>query len=182
VFGPTFPAPCVGAGSRYALLESWPRPEAVPPDGTHRCLVDLAATPDPISPFAWRLVARTSNSYETFSVDLLDRRYHEPASDTEVLWRRALRYPNVWTPAVFAAARAPATRLFLGFSRFPLVRTLTTPDGTTTVRWSDMRFAASGPVQGRGGDRGIAASAGNLFGVTDTVSADGRVIQEQFGR
>src|SRR5262249_16653101 len=121
VFGPTLPAPCVGAPGPYTLLESWPRP-AVGPSGEsqRRCLVDLAATPDFVSPFSWRLIAQTSNSYETFTVDLTDRRYHAPPAEGEVPWRRVVRYPNVWTPAVLASAVAPTTRLFLGFSRFPL--------------------------------------------------------------
>jgi hypothetical protein len=150
--------------------------------------VDLAATPDFLSPFSWRLIAQTSNAYETFTVDLTDRRYHAPPAEGEVLWRRAVRYPNVWTPAVFASAEAPTTHLFLGFSRFPLARTSVTPaTGETVVRWSDMRFAAErgggpGVPAGRGGDRGISASAGSLFGVSDRVDAGGRVVEESFGR
>jgi inner membrane protein len=188
VFGPTLPAACVGAPSPYAPLESWPRPAAISPgDTSRRCLVDLAATPDALSPFEWRLIAQTSNSYETFTINLLDKRYREPVPEHEVLYRRALRYANVWTPAVFESAQAPKTNLFLGFSRFPLARTSPSgAEGDTTVRWSDIRFSTSRPptpvVAGARPDRGIAASAGNLFGVTDTVAPDGRVIEELFGR
>jgi len=190
VFGPTLPARCAGAPSPYFPLESWPRPAPVNLAAGRRCLVDLAATPDAISPFSWRLIAQTSNSYETYTVDLIDPRYREAPRENEVLWRRAVRYPNVWTAPVFAAAAAPITHLFLGFSRFPLVRTSIAPDGSATVRWSDMRFANGrgtppglGPVgAGRGADRGIAASAGSLFGATDTVDANGHVVEELFGR
>ena len=187
VFGPTLPMPCVGAPGGRSLIESWPRPPAVTPgDASRRCLVDLAATPSVLSPFSWRLIAQTSNSYETFTVDLTDRRYHAPPADGEVLWRHVVRYPNVWTPAVFASAAAPTTHVFLGFSRFPLARTSVTPgNGETLVRWSDMRFAperGAGPPGSRGQDRGISASAGSLFGVSDRVDADGHVIQEMFGR
>lgn len=189
VFGPTLPAPCAGAPDAHTPIDSWPRPPAITPGGTtRRCLVDLAATPDFLSPFSWRLIAQTSNSYETFTVDLTDRRYHRPPADGEVLWRHVVRYPNVWTPAVFAAASAPMTRLFLGFSRFPLPRVSVAQPvtGETLVRWSDVRFMPErgpGPGPGgRGGDRGIGASAASLFGVSDRIDAAGRVVGETFGR
>lgn len=187
VFGPTLPTPCVGAPDARAPIESWPRPPAVTPgDSSRRCLVDLAATPEVLSPFSWRLIAQTSNSYETFTVDLTDRRYHAPPEEGEVPWRRVVRYPNAWTPAVFASAAAPMTHLFLGFSRFPLARTSTRPGSAETlVRWSDMRFAperGQAPPGARGVDRGISASAGALFGVSDDVDAGGQVTREVFGR
>jgi inner membrane protein len=195
LFGPTLPAPCAGAPSRSAPLDTWPH-EAVALPAEHRCLVDIAATPNLIFPFRWLVIAQTSNSYETFDVNLLDSRYRQTPPDGEALWRHAFHYPNPWTPAAFAAAQAPEARLFLGFSRFPLVRSFVDPAGGTTVHWTDMRFAsvggASGPgrggAAGRGrgplgpGGTGNVVSAGDFFAVSVHVSPEGRVMDEVFGR
>ena len=187
-FGPTLPAPCGGNPPPDLPVERWPLPPTAPAEpGAHRCLVELAAMPGFLSPFSWGLIAQTSNSYETLAVDLLDQRYRQPRGEGEVLWRRTVRYPNVWTPAALSAASAPLAHLFLGFSRFPVVRTTVDGAGTTTVRWSDMRFAMSrgGPppgVPGRTRDAGIAASAGNFFAVTVRLAPDGFVLGETFGR
>ena len=202
LFGPTLPAPCAGAPSRSAPIERWPQ-ESVALPAEHRCLVDLAATPNLIFPFRWLVIAQTSNSYETFDVNLLDSRYRQPPSDGEALWRHAVHYPNPWNPAAFAAAQAPAARLFLGFSRFPLVRSFVDPAGVSTVQWTDMRFAAmsggAGPGRGGPGGRGRGpfsgptglpapgpsgnvVSAGDFFAVTVRVSPEGHVMDEVFGR
>jgi len=188
-FGPTLPASCDGTRASSAPFEHWPLPPPAPPqDGAHRCLIELAAMPDFLSPFSWDLIAQTSNSYETFEVDLLDARYRQAPGRGEVLWRHTVRYPNVWTPAALEAARAPTANLFLGFSRFPLVRASVDSAGMATVRWTDMRFAAGRGGQppaaaaARGRDGGIAASAGSLFAVTVRLGANGRVLGETFGR
>jgi hypothetical protein len=153
--------------------------------------------PDLVSPFRWRVIAQTSNSYEVFDVDLLDGRYRRPLRDAEAPWRHAVRYPNVWTPAALAAAAAVDARIFLGFSRFPLVRTFDDPEGVVTVRWTDMRFAADrggptglgrGGAQGRPGapgsvlNPGNAVTPGDLFSVSVRVSPDGQILDEGFGR
>ena len=53
---------------------------------------------------------------------------------------------------VFAASAAPLARVFLGFARFPAVRTAVDPAGVTTVRWTDVRFIGEGPSsRDRGG-------------------------------
>ena len=203
LFGPTLPAPCAGAHSRSAPIARWPQ-ESVALPAEHRCLVDIAATPNLLFPFRWLVIAQTSNSYETFDINLLDSRYRQPPNDGEALWRRARHYPNPWTPAVFAAAQAPAARLFLGFSRFPLARSFADPGGGATVQWSDLRFAAlsasgGGRPPGRGpGERGQpgrprlgsptpagpgnVVSAGDFFAVTVHVNPEGRVTDEVFGR
>ena len=195
LFGATLPAPCAGAPSRSTPIDTWPH-ESVAFPAEHRCLVDIAATPNLIFPFRWLVIAQTSNSYETFDVNLLDSRYREPPPDGEALWRRARHYPNPWTPEALAAAQAPAARLFLGFSRFPLVRTFVDPAGVTTVQWTDMRFAtvggAPGPGRGEPGGRGRGqpglagpgnvVSAGDFFAVSVRVGSDGRIVDEVFGR
>ena len=74
-------------------------------------------------------------------VDLLDGRFRQPDDEDDAPWRLTLRYPNVWTPAVERAATTKTGNVFLGFSRFPAARTATDPQGVTTVRWADMRYA-----------------------------------------
>ena len=44
--------------------------------------------------------------------------------------------------SLFFLAAAPLAQIFLGFSRFPAARSITDDHGTSTVRFSDMRFAA----------------------------------------
>jgi hypothetical protein len=195
LFGPTLPAPCEGAPSQSTPIDTWPHESVVLP-AEHRCLVDIAATPNLIFPFRWLVIAQTSNSYETFDVNLLDSRFRQSPADGEALWRHAFHFPNPWTPAALTAAQVPAARLFLGFSRFPRVRTFVDPAGVTTVQWTDMRFAAvsgaPGPARGALGGRGSAqpglagpgnvVSAGDFFAVSVRVSPDGHVMDEVFGR
>jgi len=144
VFGPTLPQPCTGAQPlRHSPLDRWPRstpPVLTPASGT-RCFVEAAAMPSFGSPFQWRIVTQFSNAYELKDVDLLSARDRESDDEDAVPWRLTLRYPNVWTPAVEQAAATKTATVFLGFSRFPAARTSVDPQGVTTVRWADMRFA-----------------------------------------
>ena len=117
-------------------------PAGAPPAGAHRCLVEIAALPTFLSPFDWRIVAHLSNGYEIHEVEIMDSRFREQPSMNEVFWRQSIRYPNVWTPPADRAAAAPLAQIFLGFSRFPAARSITDDHGTSTVRFSDMRFAA----------------------------------------
>ena len=152
LFGPTLPAPCPDAPDTSAMLDAWPRsqpdgatmadPAGAPPAGAHRCLVEIAALPTFLSPFDWRIVAHLSNGYEIHEVEIMDSRFREQPAMNEVFWRQSIRYPNVWTPPADRAAAAPLAQIFLGFSRFPAARSITDDHGTSTVRFSDMRFAA----------------------------------------
>src|SRR5262249_47698756 len=91
-------------------------------------------------------------------------------------WRRSVRYPNNWTPAVAAAAAsAPVARIFLGFARFPAARAVTDPAGVTTVRWTDVRFT-QGVLTVDQPTRAV-----NAFNVVIRIAPDGRVLQEQLG-
>ncbi|MGB7219514.1 MAG: metal-dependent hydrolase [Vicinamibacterales bacterium] len=170
LFGPTLPPACDGQPAATSLVDRWPRSQVTSRGDGRRCLIEMAAIPSFVSPFRWRVVARLSNAYEVYNVDLLDRRFWSAPDDSEVFWRRVLRYPNVWTPAVQRAATAPAARAFLGFSRFPVVVSAVDPAGTATVRWSDMRFTGgilpAQPAPGRQG----------LFDVRVRVGADGRIL------
>ncbi len=176
VFGPTWPQRCDGgAHDDRVLLATWPREAPAPPVAGSRCLVEVAAMPSFFSPFRWRLIAQMSNAYELHDVDVLDARLRRPPEAGEAPWRISVRYPNQWTPAVQAAATARVPRTFLGFSRFPAARSLTDPrTGETTVRWTDMRFAAGLTLDQRVG-------RSSLFTVTVRLDKDSRVIDEKFG-
>src|SRR6185436_11570321 len=136
-----------------------------------RCFVEAAAMPTFGSPFQWRIVTQMSNAYELRDVDLLDRRLQQQDEDGGAPWRLTLRYPNIWTPAVERAAATHTGRVFLGFSRFPAARSAVDPQGVTTVRWADMRYAG-GLGLGRQ-DRAV-----NPFTATIRIAADGTVLQE----
>ena len=151
----------------------WPREAPATPSTGSRCLVEVAAMPSFFSPFRWRLIAQMSNSYELHDVDVLDARLRRPAEAGEAPWRIAVRYPNQWTPAVQAAAKARIPQIFLGFSRFPAARSFSDPrTGETIVRWNDMRFATGLNIDQRARD---------LFTVTVRLASDGRLIEQKLG-
>ena len=178
LFGPTLPQRCPGEAVSTTVVDVWPRERllqdsAIAASG-RRCLVEMAAIPNFFSPFSWRVIARFSNAYEIHDVDLLDARFREPASESEVFWRRAVRYPNIWTDTVVRAAATTTAQVFLGFSRFPAARSFVDAAGAATVRLSDVRFAGSGFVD--------QARRADPFTVIIRTSADGRITEEAFGR
>ena len=184
LFGPLLPQRCAGAStvsspvSPISSISSWPRPydaASVPSGGVGRdkpCLIEIAAVPTFTSPFRWRVIAQLSNAYELHELDVLDERLQRPAPG-EIFWRRAVRYPNQWTPATFAAAKTPAGHAFLGFSRYPAARVFVDPSGVATVRWSDMRFV--------GGLLVNSARRPSFFTLLVRIDPDGRILQETIG-
>jgi membrane-bound metal-dependent hydrolase YbcI (DUF457 family) len=178
LFGPTLPRRCEPAPETASVLDAWPRaaPAVPPAPPASRCLIEIAAMPTFLSPFKWRVIAQMSNAYEVHDVDTLDARFRSAANESEAFWRRALRYPNVWTPAVEKAALSHLGQTFLGFSRFPAARWVVDRHGITTVRWTDMRFAAGlialeQPVR-----------RPNPFSAIVRLDADGRILEESLGR
>ncbi|OLD57251.1 MAG: hypothetical protein AUI64_00890 [Acidobacteria bacterium 13_1_40CM_2_64_6] len=178
LLGPTLPQPCDLAATQSAVIDSWPRPPIAMPTlpAGKRCLVEIAAMPTFVSPFSWRVLVQMSNGYEMFEIDLLDARFSTPPSEHDVFWRRVRRYANVWTPAVERAATTHLGRVYLGFSRFPAVRTSVDQEGVTTVRWEDMRFA----------DRPMSPNPNNprpnLFTAVVRIGGDGQILEERLGR
>ncbi len=170
LFGSRLPEWCPQSVRPSWAIDRWPR--QVEGDGSNRCLVELAAIPDFISPFRWRMVAQLSNGYELRDLDLLGTNPDDQAS----IRRRtlAVRVPNIWTPAVFTAASAPTARVFLGFSRFPAARSFVAQDGTASVRWSDMRFMMGSLTEPR-------QFRGNLFGATVVLAPDKSVRVDRLG-
>jgi membrane-bound metal-dependent hydrolase YbcI (DUF457 family) len=176
LFGPTLPQPCDATEATPGVIDSWPRrtPPSPPPPG-HRCLVEIAAMPSFTSPFRWRIIAQMSNAYELHDIDLLDKAYSDTEYASEAPWRMALRYPNVWTPAVTQAAETRIGQKYLAFSRFPAARSAVDGRGVTTVRWTDVRFA--------GGVLSLdqPAPRTGLFTATVRIGADGRVLDSFLG-
>jgi membrane-bound metal-dependent hydrolase YbcI (DUF457 family) len=176
LFGPLLPEPCDDA-IPLEWIDRWPRDRhaaGAELDGERdrsatRCVVEIAAIPDFLSPFHWRVVAHLSNAYEMHDLDLLVPR---AGADTE--WRLSVRYPNQWTPAVMQASRSRVAQVFLGFSRFPSVRSVVDGSGDATVTWNDMRF-----VPGRADDRRVQRP--NLFTATVSLDRDGRILEEKLG-
>jgi membrane-bound metal-dependent hydrolase YbcI (DUF457 family) len=175
VFGPLLPSRCEMAPG--LIINRWPHvaPSARPDPG-RRCLVEIAAMPDLGSPFRWRLIAQLSNALEVRDVNLLDTRFRAPPAGVETMWRLTRWYPNEWTPAVRQAAGTRVAQVFLGFARFPAVRSFVDRDGISTVRWTDVRFSV-GPGPPAGPNDGIA----NLFSATVRIAASGQILDAHLG-
>jgi membrane-bound metal-dependent hydrolase YbcI (DUF457 family) len=174
LFGPTLPPRCDPQPPPATLVDSWPSrstPAAAPPG--KRCLIEMIALPSFTSPFSWRIIAQMSNAYEIHDIDLLDRQFRDPERGSAAPWRMTLRYPNVWTPPVMQAATTHVGQVFLGFSRMPAARSAVEKDGTTTVRWTDVRFA--------GGALDQQTPRALPFTATVRTAADGTVIDEHLG-
>lgn len=165
---------CADGVRPTAGLDYWPRTATAAMRDTNagHCLVELAAMPGFVSPFSWRLIARLSNAYEVRDVDLLSGAGLSP---DEPLATRTLplRVPNQWTPAVMHAAAAPTAQVFLGFSRFPAVRSTVGVEGAM-VQWSDLRFL-QGPLDGERQFRD------GLFSATVVLNGAGQVLVDQLG-
>jgi membrane-bound metal-dependent hydrolase YbcI (DUF457 family) len=119
-YGPTLPAPCEPAAAFGSLLDSWPSSIGTRPAA--RCILDTAAIPSFASPFEWRVIAQLPDGY------------------LEVNGGDATWIPNQWTPLVERAATTRTAQVLLGFSRFPFAGLFVESPGTTTVRFTDLRF------------------------------------------
>jgi membrane-bound metal-dependent hydrolase YbcI (DUF457 family) len=177
LFGPTLPPRCDPQPALEPLVDSWPKPPPSPPkDPGRRCLVEIVALPTFLSPFDWRIIAQTSNSFEIHDVNLLDRRFRQDFDESNGFWRQTLRYPNVWTEDVFRAATTRGGQIFLAFSRFPAARTVHDAAGAATVRFTDVRFVG-GPALVDQPVRRV-----QPFTLTIRFDAAGRPLFEQLGR
>ena len=175
LFGPLLPQPCdPTAGPAAPVIEYWPRALTMNPrDSSRRCLVQLVANPTFISPLHWQVIAQLSNAYEMQTISLLDRRFWQPPDEPEVLWRRTVRVPNLWTPSVQAAASTRLAQTFLGFARLPAARSFSDQSGVTTVRWGDLRFT--------GARMALAPPQNDPFSILVRVGPDGQVLEEHLG-
>jgi membrane-bound metal-dependent hydrolase YbcI (DUF457 family) len=173
LFGSRLPPPC-DAQAKTPRIAYWPRTAATTSSSERPCLVEIAAVPTLTSPFRWTVIARLSNAYELHDIDILDTRWLHPAEARNAFWSRAVRYPDQWQPATFAAAATRTAGVFLGFSRFPAARSFVDPVGVATVRWSDMRFTTGMFFANR-------LRPANLFTVLVRLGPDGSIKQEELG-
>ena len=176
LLGPGLAEPCDSQSvTMDGALDVWPRAHQPPAPSGRTCLIEVATVPTFASPFRWRVIAHLSNGYELHDLDVLDARLRTAPTSGEIRWRRAVRYPNQWTPATWVAAKTRTASVFLGFSRFPAARTFTDRSGTTTVRWTDMRFVG-------GPSAPDAPRPPNIFNVVVRLDPDGRIVREKIGR
>jgi hypothetical protein len=175
LFGPALPPRCGRPPDTEPILDSWPKPVALPATSERRCLVEIAALPTFMSPFDWRIVAQMSSSYEIHDINLLDGRLRDGEGDA-AFWRQTIRYPNIWTADVQRAAVTHLGQVFLGFSRFPAARTARDAAGATTVRFTDMRFVG-GLLPNDSPGRRV-----QPFTATIRFDAAGNVVSERLGQ
>lgn len=175
LYGPTLPPRCDARPEPTTWVDSWPKTTLPLPQTGQRCLVELAAFPTFASPFDWRIVAQMSNAFELREINVLDNSLRETNPQSNGSWRRAIRYPNVWTPAVQQAAATGLGRMFLGFSRFPAARAATDASGSATVRFTDVRFVLGPAVADQ------PAPPVQLFTATIKLDAEGRIVFARLG-
>ncbi|HVH28225.1 MAG TPA: metal-dependent hydrolase [Vicinamibacterales bacterium] len=162
LFSPTLPRPCDPATqSRGTLISSWPGP--VSPgtmsgfgaslarstvaetrdagrSGARPCLLETAAIPRFLSPFRWRVIARTSNAYDLYDIDVTDARLRSRTPPAGLLTAISTRISDERNAFTDEAARAPTVRALLDFARFPQAQVVADSSGGVTVQIRDMRF------------------------------------------
>jgi hypothetical protein len=87
---------------------------------------DVMVAPRPANPFFGDVVVATRDEYYTGRFDWLAAR----------------------GAAFELAAQAPAARRFLAWARYPAVDVEQSPNGSTRVRFADVRYRASGRLTG----------------------------------
>jgi inner membrane protein len=120
--------------------------------------VRVAALPRYFNPFRWTGLVETRDFYMLHDLDL--RGEFDPTAG-RVFYKAAAQ------PAIDAALRTSAFRVFLGWARYPLfwVTPLPEPEGGVRVQVTDLRFAV--PAEGR-------------FVAAATVGEDGTVREARF--
>ncbi len=94
------------------------------------------AFPYPLNPFQWNGVVETASSYYLLDVDALMSNVGAPSATR---W-----YKPASSPALAAAKKSRAARIFLNFARFPLAAVRTSHDEGFEVYLRDLRFATPG--------------------------------------
>ena len=125
-------------------MASWPpATPPTPPEAGKRCLVEMVAIPTFFSPFTWRVIAHLSNAFELAGSRSAGSSIRRPPRESEVMWRTTLRDAECLDSGSFHGGVLAMGQTFLGFARLPAARSFVEPTGAATVRWSDVRFAAS---------------------------------------
>ena len=128
-------------------------------------LANIDAEPYPFDPFAWHVVAETRDYYQTAEVHT---RHDDVQSDPSNITYK----PSV-TPAVAAAKQSWLGRVYLDWSKFPLVTDLgkNAPVGEGpgpepnwhTVQFDDMRFSYSALHDGTSSNPGRNPLGGSVY-------------------
>jgi hypothetical protein len=100
----------------------------------------VMVAPSPGDPFAGEVVVMTRDEYYTGHFDWLA---------TPRLQLDDERIPRPGGAIFEAAARVPDARRYLVWSRFPAIDVEPGPDGTTLVRFTDVRYRADDRIRDR---------------------------------
>ncbi|MBM4276967.1 MAG: metal-dependent hydrolase [Deltaproteobacteria bacterium] len=126
-------------------------------EGLKEEVIQVAALPQPISPFRWALYVETkANVYQGF-LDLTRKDSPEPVSPRSSFFSRldSLYYPSgnipfqSWeklpdSPWVKKALALEGIKFFYWFARFPVVKSVNLRDGVHRVEFMDVRFFLPG--------------------------------------
>jgi inner membrane protein len=135
-------------------------------------VLKIDAEPYPLNPFTWHVVAETRDYYQTAEVQTL---HDDVESDSS-----SITYKPPVTPAVAAAKQSWLGRVYLDWSKFPLVTDLgknaPIPDGPDpepdwrTVDFDDMRFSYAALHEGTSPNPGRNPLGGSVYiGPANTV-------------
>lgn len=92
------------------------------------------ASPYPVNPSRWSVIVETPAFYQLATVDTLSNTV-ETSKESDIFYKPAT------TPATLVAKRTWLGRVYLDWSKFPLVtETGTSYEGLTTVTFRDLRF------------------------------------------
>jgi inner membrane protein len=122
-----------------ALEDSRQAAESLAASGGERVL-RVAATPALADPLAWRCFAETDRATLRFDLTLGAR---DAASNPRDLLR-VEKPEGDEAKLVERASTDSRARVLLNFARFPVARVLPQPDGTSLVRFADLRFTDPG--------------------------------------
>jgi inner membrane protein len=100
---------------------------------------DVMVAPSPGDPFGGEVVVMTRDEYYTGDFDWLSQPRLRLSEET---------IPRPRGSVFEAAARAPDARKYLVWSRFPAIDVERGPDGTTLVRFTDVRYRADDRIPG----------------------------------
>ena len=135
-------AAAIPASAERLIDRGRARVPSPPPRTGTRCLVEIAAMPTFMSPFSWRIIAHCRTPTRSATSICSTARFRT-ADATPRAVAMTLRYPEFWTPAVWHRGRDAARPGRFSGSRASRPRDRPSiGTATTTVRWTDMRFAA----------------------------------------
>jgi inner membrane protein len=100
---------------------------------------DVMVAPSPGDPFGGAVVVMTRDEYYTGDFNWLSEERPQLADE---------RIPRPRGANFEAAARVPDARRYLIWSRFPAIDVEPAPDGTTLVRFTDVRYRADDRIPG----------------------------------